>query len=223
MRTSRAALAAIAVLLSACASAQLEEATAEQSPALTPTVSETPISTATLSPSSTPAPSASPSTATPLPTAFGASIFADPDDCENPVFGYRVAYPSSWYSNAAADGISACWMFAPTDFEVRYGTEIPSKVAIIIRRFDEYDPGSFEGEAILSDVPATIAGNPARVQEVEFTVPNIAFAAGQHLTRHIIELSDGTYLVGETYLGPDYESARTVLEDMMQTLELVSP
>ena len=234
MRKTRASLAAIAVLVSACAPAELAETSASRSPTPTLTATESPIPTATMSAappvSVAPTPRATASES-PTPSLFGAAVFAEPDDCVNPVGGYRVAYPDDWYSNAgvenplnpAGEDIAPCWLFAPADFEVIYGTEIPADVAVVIRRFDAWDYGPWSGNVILSDVRATIAGHPARIQEREITERTIAFAPGQRVAQHIVELPDGSYLVAETYLGPDYESARTVLDDMMQTLELVSP
>ena len=166
-----------------------------------------------------------PPTASPSPTpqpspAFGAAIFSDPADCTNLDVGYRVAYPDLWYSNAAGEGIAACWLFAPTDFEVVYGTEIPAEVAIVIRRFEEWDPSSFSGRRVLSDHAVVIDGLPARVQEVEITEGDIGLAPRDRIMEYVIELPDGADLVAATYRGPDYESARSVLDDMMRTIQI---
>jgi len=170
-------------------------------------------------------------TPTPEPTGFGSAVFADPDDCTNPDEGYRVAYPDSWYSNAAmenplnpdGDGIAACWLFAPTNFSLTYGTEIPAQVAIVIRRYDEWNSGSFSGRRVLSDQETVVDGLPARVQEVEITERTLAFAPGDRCTEYVVGLEDGTYLVATTYLGPDYESAKSVLDDMMRTMQVGVP
>lgn len=42
-------------------------------------------------------------------------------------------------------------------------------MAIVIRRFEEWDSGSFSGRRVLSDHAAVVDGLPARVQEVEIT------------------------------------------------------
>lgn len=228
MRTTRAALAVIALLVSACAPAQPAETTAE--PAPTPTATAIGSSVPTLT--TTPAPStASSATPQPNPSPFGAAVFTDPDDCVNPVDGYRVAYPDAWYSNAelanplnpAGEGIAPCQFFASTDFEVTYGTEIPADVAVVIRRYDEWHSGAFSGRRVLSDQQTMIDGLAARVQEIEITERTLAFAPGDRFTEYVVELEDGSFLVAATYVGSDYESARTVLDDMMQTLELQSP
>jgi hypothetical protein len=135
-----------------------------------------------------------------------------------------VAYPDDWYSNAGAgEDLAPCWLFAPADFEVIIGTDMTADVAVVIRRFDEWDYGPFDGVRVISDEPAVVDGLQARRQEIETTERTLAFPPGHRRTRYIIELSDGTFLVGETYIGPDYESARVVLDDMMRTLVLVSP
>ena len=186
-----------------------------------------------MSPTSTPAPS---STATPLPTAFGASIFTDPDDCENLDVGYRVAYPASWYSNAAMAnplnpdgvGIAACWLFAPTDFAVVHGTEIPDDVAVIIRAFEapegfvyEYDPP--RNARIVGDSTTTVAGRPTRYQELEITERDVAHQVGDRIARYVVQVTQRKYLTAETYRGPDYSTAKTVLDQMVLTLEFLAP
>jgi hypothetical protein len=150
-------------------------------------------------------------------------VFADPDECANPEASYRVAYPNSWYSNSALEGIEACWMFAPTDFDVVYGTEIPAEVAIVIRRVDEWDAASFSGRQVLSDDPVTVDGLPARVQDVELTGPAIGAPPGHRIREYVVDLPEGDYLVAATYLGPDPESAMTVLDDMMRTIQIGLP
>jgi len=162
-------------------------------------------------------------TPTPEPTGFGSAVFADPDDCTNPDAGYRVAYPDSWYSNSAVEGIAACWLFAPTNFNLTYGTEIPAQVAIVIRRYDEWNSGSFSGRRVLSDQETVVDGLPARVQEIEITERTLAFAPGDRFTEYVVGLEDGTYLVATTYLGPDYEGAKSVLDDMMRTMQAGVP
>ena len=206
-------------------------------------ISLSPSATTVESPSHAPAssePDASPPPTTPASTtasSFGAAVFADPDDCVNPVGGYRVAYPDDWYSNAvvenpfdpAGDGIAACGSFAPRDFATVYGTEPSPAVAISMGVTElpdgvPWNYGPFEGYAILSDVPATIAGYPARVQEVEVTLPNPGFVVvGDRSTTYIIELGDNRYLYARTTNSKDYPASQQVLADMMRTLELVSP
>jgi hypothetical protein len=213
------------LMLTACGGVAREstESGATLPARVSPSSSPGTAATQTASPSSTLQPSPEPSNATPLPTAFGAAIFHDPDDCTNLDVGYRVAYPDSWYSNAAREGIAACWLFAPTEFELVYGTEIPAEVAIVIRRFDEWDSGSFSGRKIISDHSVAVDGLPARVQEIEATERTLSFAPGDRFVEYVIELPDGAHLVATTYIGPDYESAKAVIGDMMSTMQIGLP
>jgi hypothetical protein len=233
--------AMLALALSACGS-QLSGVSPDtesptQAPTLTIAASPTVVPTPpppTPSPTTAPTPTVSPA-ALPTPTPFGAGIFAAPDSCTNPEDGYRVAYPEEWYSNAAmanplnpdGEGIAACWLFAPTDFTLVYGTEIPFEVSIIIRRF-ELDAGVewvYESDSarVLSSSEATVAGLPGRFQELEVTERDIAFEPGDRIAQYVIAVSDGTYLLASTYHGPDYDESKAVLSQMMRTLALISP
>jgi len=76
---------------------------------------------------------------------------------------------------------------------------------------------------ILSDRRVEVDGLPARAQEIEVTERTLAFAPGDRFTEYVIELPDGAYLVAATYLGPNYESAKSILGKMIGTLEIRRP
>jgi hypothetical protein len=42
-------------------------------------------------------------------------------------------------------------------------------------------------------------------------------------TEYVVDLEDGSHLVGTTYLGSDDESAKSVLSDMMATMQIGTP
>ena len=229
----------LALMLAGCGGGALEAtasfATSPVAPA-SPSSSVRAVASNAASPSSTPAPSLTPSNATPLPTPFGATVFADPDSCTNPELGYRVAYPDSWYSNAAMAnplnpggvGIAACWLFAPTDFAVVYGTEIPVEVAVVIRAFEWPEGSVYEyapprNARIVSDSTTTVAGLPARYQELEITERDIAYQVGDRIARYVVQVTERKYLTAQTYRGPDYSTAKTVLDQLVLTLELLAP
>jgi hypothetical protein len=205
----------LALLLAACGQASVP-ASLPASTTATPSAESTPADESAPEPRPTSAPTSE-------PTAFGSAVFADPDDCTNPDAGYRVAYPDSWYSNASVEGIASCWLFAPTDFDLTFGTEIPAEVAIVIRRYDEWNSGSFSGRRVISDQQTVVDGLPARLQEIEITERTLALSPGDRLTEYVIELEDGSFLVAATYLGSDYGSARSVLSDMMATMQIGTP
>lgn len=97
-----------------------------------------------------PAPAPAP-TATPVPTPapvtyiaregspFGVidsakadALFIGPDTCTNPVGGFTVAYPDSWYTNTEFGNVPACSWFSPTSYEVTTSNEVPDEVVITI-------------------------------------------------------------------------------------------
>jgi hypothetical protein len=235
--------AMLALTLSACGGQRSGVSLATESPGSAPDVTiagaPTVAPTApppTASPTTAPTPAATP-TVLPTATPFGAGVFAMPDSCTNPEAGYRVAYPEAWYSNAAMDnplnsdgeGIAACWLFAPTDFALVYGTHIPVEVAIIIRRFEldegvEWAYGLADGARVLSSSETAVAGLPAHFLEIEVTERSMALAPGDRIARFVVAVSDGAYLVAQTiYYGPGYEESKAVLSQMMRTMELIAP
>jgi hypothetical protein len=193
------------------------------SPSASPTVEPTPATTATATPTASP-------TAVPTPTPFGAGVFAAPDSCINPEIGYRVAYPASWYSNAAIEGIAACWAFGPTDsvdYRVAYGTGISYDGAITFHSFEQGTGPEGDDDRccarVISSQETTVAGLPARYQELEMTEQGLFLGPGDRWAEYVITLADGSYLVASTYRGPYYETSKAVLDQMMLTLEFVSP
>ena len=227
-------LVSLTLLVTACASVESPSVFgvgASIAPATTrPT--EAPAATAVPTPTVVPTPAATPS-------PFGVAVFPDPDDCTNPAGGYRVAYPNSWYSNAAIPlpgdasgaGEPACQLFAPTDFVQLYGTEISSDVAIWIRVYElpegtAWNYGPFPGQLrIFSDSEAIVGGQPARVQEIEVIEGSMSARPGDLYSQYIIELSSSRYLKAQTiyYHQEEYETNRMILDQMMQTLEFTSP
>jgi hypothetical protein len=118
--------------------------------------------------------------------------------------------------------------FAPAEIAQQYGTEIPPVVAIWIR-LDQLPAGTtwsygpFAGSRVLSDDEVTVGGQAARVQEIEVTEPSIAFAPGDRYRLYVVELSGNRYLTAQTYSQQDREGNELVLEQMMQTVEFISP
>ena len=204
------------------------------SPTTTPSPSPSAPPTASGSASATAEP-ATP-TAEPTATPFGAGVFADPDDCTNDVWSYRVAYPATWYSNAAVTdpfnpsvvGVPACSLFAPHEFEVLYGTELPHDIAMWIRLDElpegaEWNYGPFSGYTVLTDSEAVVDGYPARVREIEVTLPNLAYAPGDRFTEYVIQLSETRYLLAQTYSQQEYDTSTVTLDQMMETLVVTAP
>jgi hypothetical protein len=92
--------------------------------------------------------------------------FAVPDECENPVAGYRISMPDDWYYNTAFDDFDACQWFAPTTFEVTDSSSVPPEVVIVIRVHDADTDHALAGE-VVSREEFTVAGLPAyRLEQV---------------------------------------------------------
>jgi hypothetical protein len=100
-------------------------------------------------PAPAPAPTATPAP-TPAPVTYVAregspfsmidsaeadALFDDPDTCTNPVGGFTIAYPDSWYTNTEFGTVPACSWFSPTSYEVTTSDEVPDEVVITITVF----------------------------------------------------------------------------------------
>jgi len=140
-----------------------------------PTVSQAPTPSGDPVPSATAPADASPTTA-PSPSAtaedsFGpahsqepAAAFEMPDECENPVGGYRISMPDAWYYNTEFDDLDACQWFAPTTYGVTDSSTIPDEVAIVLSVQDGGDFGP--GGDVVSLEEYTVAGRPALRYEI---------------------------------------------------------
>jgi hypothetical protein len=60
------------------------------------------------------------------------SLFVNPDTCTNPVGGFTVSYPDSWYTNTEFGAVPACSWFSPTSYEVTTPEAVPGEVVITI-------------------------------------------------------------------------------------------
>ena len=77
-----------------------------------------------------------------IDSAKADALFGDPDTCTNPVGGFTVAYPDSWYTNTEFGTVPACSWFSPTSYEVTTSDEVPDEVVITINVY--FNPlGSF--------------------------------------------------------------------------------
>jgi hypothetical protein len=120
------------------------------------------------------------------------------------------------------------YCFAPTEFVVVYGSEIPSDIAIWIRVYElpagtDWNYGIFPGLSILSDAGTAVDGRPARVRDIEVTERDIAFAPGDRYTEYVIQVSKSRYLLAQTYSQQDYDTSKVILDQMMETLRFTSP
>lgn len=179
-------------------------------------------------PSATTAPTAAPS-AQPTGDPFGATVFEDPDSCEDDSVGYRVAFPDTWWWNEPFEseiGPSAnCRYFAPDFFDaatVSREQPIPEGVAIFA---SVIGPGGGLGQVgdVVSSEELTVAGQPGTREEQEYA-PGGFLEPGGRIYRYVIEMPADRQLVftANNRVG-DFDDNRAVLDGMMETLELFEP
>jgi hypothetical protein len=170
-------------------------------------------------------PSATVIPASPSPSA---PVAPDAQRCENPELGYAVTYPEDWFTNEAVtpddpalDPIEACRYFGEEPIEVAPNAGLPPTVAISFSRQTEAPPPS-DGANVLSTEQLTVAGRPATVREIEGTAESSFFGAGDRAYEYLVELPDGDVLQVSTTTDADgdYEEHKSVLDEMMGTLEL---
>jgi putative transcriptional regulator len=132
------------------------------------------MATETVEPSATLAPTPTPER-TPTPTAFGASVFEDPDSCEHSSGVYRVAFPDSWwwntsYEHAELGQIDACRFFSLDEFDITTasrGQPVPDGIAISINYHDGACLGFFNAqlsqEVSVGDFASAVGITPANI------------------------------------------------------------
>lgn len=223
----RTIAATLILLLAACSTETAQSET--PTPDVTPTANATgsPTGTATPTATQTSTPTADPTSS---PTAFGAALFDDPDDCSDDSVGYRVAFPDAWWWNEPFDSEigphAQCRYFAPEAFDattVSREQPIPEGVAIFAIVIPPGDAGlALPGEAVTS-AEVSVGGQPALVAEYEHA-PGGPLAEGERVYRYVIELEDGRELAWITGNSTgDYDENRTVLDRMMESIELFEP
>jgi hypothetical protein len=210
------AVVATALLISGCATSEPESGSA------TPNDSSSAASTG-LPPLQTT------TTGEPSAAVLGASVFEDPDRCEDDSVGYRVSLPDAWWWNQPFDSEvgphAQCRYFAPEAFDagtVSRRQPIPEAVAIHVLVIPPGGSLGGSGE-IVSSEELTAAGQPATRTEEEHA-PGGILEPGERLYRYVIQLPEDRQLAFVTGNATgDYDENREVLDGMMQTLELFEP
>ena len=185
-------------------------------------------------PSAAVSPSPSPSVA-PTPTPSLASspspsttVFPGGNDCENELLGYTVGYPADWFSNEAVepqdglDGIEPCQYFGEEPMEIGPNAGLPPTVAISFSRETEAPPPS-TGATVVSERSVIVDGQPATARETEQETDAGFSQAGDRSYSYVIELPAGDYLQVSTSStsNGDYQGHTDVLDQMMETLQLI--
>lgn len=189
-------------------------------PTVTPPESPVLESSSPAVPSSTPAPEPS---EVPSPSASSGETVP----CTDPVDGFRVEYPRSWFANDRVeqefgDAIPPCRYFGEAPLEIIANAGVPTTVAITIERHEQALPTD-PSTSVVEQSETTVDGQPAWVIEVEWTVDAAPFfAAGDRRYEYRIQLPDGGVLIAstDTTADGDYATHRDVLDAMMETLVL---
>jgi hypothetical protein len=166
----------------------------------------------------------------PGPGPLGASVFDDPDSCEDDSVGYRIAFPDAWWWNQPFESEIGphvqCRSFAPEHFDattVSRAQPIPEGVAIHVLVIPPGDAGLGIPGAVVTSDEMTVGGQPALVAEYEHE-PGGFLDEDERVYRYVIDLGDDRDLVFTTgnTVG-DYDENRFVLDGMMASLALFEP
>lgn len=178
-------------------------------------------------PEATPAPSPTDAvpTLSPSPEAFPGGAA-----CENHEIGFAVSYPTAWWANERIDSgdpaltpIGACQYFAEEPVELVQNAGLPPGIAISAG-LEEQPLGNPEQPIeVLSSREMEVAGRPATVEEVKWIADTVFQRAGDRSYTYRISLANGeTLRFGTLNQQPSeqYDNRKTVLDRMMETLEL---
>ncbi len=173
-------------------------------------------------------PITSPTTASPTPDEVTPSPSASASQpsggqrCTNDRFGFTVAYPADWYTNAEidqefAEPTPACTYFGEQPMEIAPNAGVPPTVVVTFGRWTEVPPSGENWEAEVAGMPAFV------IEEEQMSDAGAPFSArGDRSYAYRVELPDGTVIVAGTSstADGDYAEHRDVLDAMMATLEL---
>lgn len=179
---------------------------------------------------STPSPTnaASPTIA-PSPSA---EVFPGGSRCTNETFGFTVGYPAGWWANEEIvpdepelTPIPACLYFAEEPVELRPNAGLPPAIAITVGLAEEPLGDAPPPYEVVETRETTVDGRQATVEEIEMTDDAAPFfAAGDRSYGYRIGLPNGETLVvgtASTATLGDFESHKRILDQMMETLELI--
>lgn len=94
------------------------------------------------------------------------ALFEAPDTCINPVDGYRLTYPDSWYTNTQVADSPPCSWFSPTYYELALGPPWPPSEIVIILDAFEGGFGYLGGETFTVNETVAVDGFAAIRQEI---------------------------------------------------------
>jgi hypothetical protein len=159
-----------------------------------------------------------------LDNADADALFVGADTCTNPVDGYTVSYPDSWYTNTEVGDVPACSWFTPQFFEVTEPGTVPEEIWIEVAIVDGVVAYTSLTE-VHSNEEVVIGGRAARRVEFNPSPTGQPDFRGYH---YVIDLGEGSG-TGRSFLAQtdtdvagDYVLAKAVLDRMMASLEFAA-
>lgn len=144
-------------------------------------------------------------------------LFVEPDTCTNPVAGYTVAYPDSWYTNTAVGDTPACSWFSPVFFEVADPARTPTEVGITMEYRAEAGGIGGLGQPIYAET-LEVDGRPANRNEQVGTGGGFLPLGSFRYTYTVAP--SGTYSDGETLEPILFATANWLPTDAVRRYEL---
>lgn len=150
------------------------------------------------------------------------ALFVDPDMCTNPVGGYTVSYPDSWYTNTEIGDVPSCSWFSPTSFEVAEPGQVPGPVGIVVSVFEgvigqipEY-PRTYSEGVVIDGV-----GFSRHEDTISTDPPDYSYGYAAWLDRDYLGTKLTAYAT--TMHGGDYTLNKAVLDRIMASMVLDDP
>ena len=159
------------------------------------------------------------------------ALFAETDTCTNPVAGYTVTYPDSWYTNTAIGDVPACSWFSPVLYEVEDPAVPPDEIVLRLSYIEDVEAIGQSGEVVYSE-EVQVGGTTAQRSE-QFGVGGGFIPIGSYVYEYHV-FTDGTrptvdaaasVLFAQTawqvrHDAETYELNKAVLDRIMASIEL---
>lgn len=152
----------------------------------------------------------------------GSVTLSGGEQCTNEQDGYRIRYPSAWFTNDGS-GVPACMYFDVEPVAVEPG-QLPFDLGAVLGtapvQFEEY-VNAISGVDVDERTTTQVAGRDAVIIRGRGN-GDALIPEGTQVHRYIVELPDDAVLLASTYDTGDLPFARkiAVLDGMMGTLEL---
>jgi len=151
-------------------------------------------------------------------------LFIDPDTCTNPVAGYTVLYPDSWFTNTELGDVPACSWFSPVFYEAD-GVEVPPEIAIVMRSFRGAVGFVHEPDYTVAEEIAIDGWSGGRFEELggfgpDGPLPRSVFTYEYRVSDGGAEFGFNVFGTTSTEMGGAYELNKAVLDRIMASMRL---